>query len=319
MSITVFIPNYNHGNHLQHSLSSVLSQSLQPKEILLFDDASTDNSLEVIKEYQEKYPVIRFIQNKENLGVEKTQELALEIAQGDYFVSLGADDILLPDFLKECHEVLEANPEIGYCCGQQFRFLDTPSPFTVVTTLHYICEEEPYKVFTPKEAFKVLTRSIFCPGTTSILYRTCCINECGGFRKELAGLADWYLNFQIPLKYGFAHIPKPFGASRAAEQCYSSSINTQADLREKYYDVLIDIIQKEGKEWEKKFIGSGLFFHIGNYIYPYIMKNRKHWKYLPRLIQKKMIVSVSNRTKPHTSYTADPFEGTLEIADISFR
>ena len=69
--LSVVTPNYNHGHLIGRAIEAVLSQSRCPDEYLILDDASTDNSLEIIEHYASRHPFIRVLRNKQNLGVSR--------------------------------------------------------------------------------------------------------------------------------------------------------------------------------------------------------------------------------------------------------
>ncbi|MBM3804581.1 MAG: glycosyltransferase family 2 protein [Acidimicrobiia bacterium] len=83
-TLSVIIPNYNHAAFLPRSLGAILAQSVQPLEIIVMDDASTDNSVEVIESFVRRHPHIRLHRNARNLGVVANGNRAVDLAQGDY-------------------------------------------------------------------------------------------------------------------------------------------------------------------------------------------------------------------------------------------
>jgi glycosyltransferase involved in cell wall biosynthesis len=99
--VTVICLCYNHSKYVIESLNSVINQTYPKIEIIIADDASTDNSKEVIADWLLKYPEIPFISNKINLGNTKTFNKALQHAKGKYIIDLAADDILLPECVEK--------------------------------------------------------------------------------------------------------------------------------------------------------------------------------------------------------------------------
>ncbi len=67
-TVSVILPNYNHAHYLPQCLNAMLDQSVKPTEIIVIDDASTDNSIEVISDYVRRDPVVKLIQNEKNIG-----------------------------------------------------------------------------------------------------------------------------------------------------------------------------------------------------------------------------------------------------------
>ena len=74
-SVSVILPNYNHAPYLSQCLNAILDQSVKPKEVIVIDDASTDNSVDVISEFAEQNSSIKLILNRENMG--KSEKILL--------------------------------------------------------------------------------------------------------------------------------------------------------------------------------------------------------------------------------------------------
>lgn len=93
--ISVIIPNYNNENYLEECLESILSQTYNALEIVIIDDASSDSSREILKKYEDKYPNIKVIYNKENQGVTTNRDLAIKESSGKYITTLDSDDFYI--------------------------------------------------------------------------------------------------------------------------------------------------------------------------------------------------------------------------------
>lgn len=98
--VTVICLCYNQSNYVIEALESIKKQNYKPIEILIIDDCSEDNSVQVIQKWLEVNPNIVFIQNTSNLGNTKSFNKAARVANGDYLMDLAADDILLPDTIS---------------------------------------------------------------------------------------------------------------------------------------------------------------------------------------------------------------------------
>lgn len=98
MWLSIIIPIYNAGRVLGRTIDSVLNQGLASSEyeIILVNDGSIDNSLEICKAFAEKYPDIIKVLSKENEGVSKARNLGMKHALGDYLYFMDADDYLMP-------------------------------------------------------------------------------------------------------------------------------------------------------------------------------------------------------------------------------
>jgi len=93
--VTVICLSYNHSLFVVESLQSVMNQSYKNIELIIVDDKSSDNSVEVINQWLIDFPEIQFIVNKKNLGNTKSFNKAVKFAKGEYLIDLAADDVLL--------------------------------------------------------------------------------------------------------------------------------------------------------------------------------------------------------------------------------
>ena len=85
---------YNHAQYLPGCLNSLLQQSVQLLEIIVIDDASTDNSVAIIEEFAAKHPVIRVVKNERNRGVVHNMNEGWKQALGEYIYYAAADDLV---------------------------------------------------------------------------------------------------------------------------------------------------------------------------------------------------------------------------------
>ena len=98
--VTVVCLCYNHAKFIVEALDSVLSQTYKNIELIIVDDCSTDNSVQVIEEWCSQHPEVPFLSNKVNLGNTKSFNQALKLAKGDYIIDLAADDYLVENCVE---------------------------------------------------------------------------------------------------------------------------------------------------------------------------------------------------------------------------
>jgi glycosyltransferase involved in cell wall biosynthesis len=118
--VSVIVPNYNHAPYLRQRLDSIFNQTFQDFEVILLDDASTDESVNILQFYTEKYKdkVSHFIINEENSGSPFRQwKKGIELARGEYLWVAESDDFALFTFLEKLILALNANmnASIGIC------------------------------------------------------------------------------------------------------------------------------------------------------------------------------------------------------------
>ena len=102
-SISVLIPSYNYSKYLGEAIDSLLDQSIEISEIIIVDDGSVDNSLDVAMRYKLKDSKVKVFTHKDNanLGLVKTLQLAFQCAHGEWIAFLDSDDRLHPDALTK--------------------------------------------------------------------------------------------------------------------------------------------------------------------------------------------------------------------------
>ena len=93
--ISVIIPMYN-SNYVKEAVDSVINQTLQDIEIIIVDDGSTDDSLQICKKNYSNNKRVKILQNESNLGSAFARNKGLDVATGKYICFLDSDDILLP-------------------------------------------------------------------------------------------------------------------------------------------------------------------------------------------------------------------------------
>ncbi len=116
MSISIIIPCHNLGNYVSESIESALCQTRRPDEIIVIDDASSDNSLNVIETYADN-PLVTILHNEINLGLIETFNKGVRASSSSHFVVLSADDWMDPEFISKHLEVAREKPNCAmrYC------------------------------------------------------------------------------------------------------------------------------------------------------------------------------------------------------------
>ena len=121
-SISIILPTFNRSDTINNAIDSILNQTFSNLEIIIVDDASTDNTYQVVATYQKKDSRIIYIQNKENFGCAKSRNIGLKHAQAETVAFMDDDDqytdkeiltCLYSKMKSECCDLVIANYEIG--------------------------------------------------------------------------------------------------------------------------------------------------------------------------------------------------------------
>lgn len=125
--VTVYITNYNYGRYVETAIRSVLGQTFGDYELLVIDDGSTDGSRDVILGF-EAHPRVRLI-FQDNLGLNRTNNVALRAARGKYIMRLDADDYLDPNALLVLTSEMERDDSIAMVFPD-FYYIDAAGTIT---------------------------------------------------------------------------------------------------------------------------------------------------------------------------------------------
>lgn len=116
VKVSVIMPAYNAGKFISQSICSVLNQTYKNIEFVIVNDGATDNTADIIMEYESKYPdTILFVNKEINEGTAKTLNVAMEYASGDYMCWLSADDLYADTMVESQLSYLLEHPELDAC------------------------------------------------------------------------------------------------------------------------------------------------------------------------------------------------------------
>ena len=129
-SVDVVVPSYQYGRYLRACVESVLNQGIQDLRVLIIDNASTDDSVEVARELVAEDRRVELIARPQNLGRYASYNEGIDWASSDYFFMLCADDLLMPGVLASAVSTLERNSDVVFAIGEDLRILqeEAPSP-----------------------------------------------------------------------------------------------------------------------------------------------------------------------------------------------
>ena len=120
--VSIIIPCFNQCKYIGEAITSALTQTYTNVEIVIINDASTDDSKSIIENFAQKYKNIVFLNNEENKGVVYSRNTAIDAACGEYILPLDGDDKIEPTYVEKAVKILQNNPKIGivYCKAKLF-------------------------------------------------------------------------------------------------------------------------------------------------------------------------------------------------------
>jgi len=147
--VSICIPTYNNARFLRECLNSIVNQTYPNKEIIISDNASTDETEKISKEYVKKYKV-KYYKNEKNIGAEANFTRCIELANGEFIAMYHSDDIYDKEIIARQVEYLNGHPNSGAVStlaydideeGKVFNRKDIPSELNKVNNCEYNFEE----------------------------------------------------------------------------------------------------------------------------------------------------------------------------------
>ena len=211
--VTVLMSVYNAEEFLNESIDSILNQTFSNFEFIIINDACTDNSLNMLQSYIDKR--IKIITNRKNIGLTKSLNKGLKLAQGSYIARMDSDDISMPTRLEKQVLFMENNPDI-YVCGTWLQILEKKNiwrpPCNHLQIMRAMLENN--SLYHPTAIMKNLKKEMFYYDET---FRTA---------------QDYELWTRIGLKHKLANIPevlllrrvhdKSIGKKKSIEQAFNA-------------------------------------------------------------------------------------------------
>ncbi|MEP2474942.1 glycosyltransferase family 2 protein [Roseobacter sp.] len=199
--LSIVIPNYNHGNTVANAVRAAAAQRPRPREILVIDDGSTDNSRDVLEALAQQEPRLRVIYLAQNGGVVGANNTGLQEARSR-FVNFGAaDDVMRPGLVAAAIPLLERAPDIAFASGEAMVVdIETGSQSMRPPVLPSYTSA----LFDPDHVMGLFRRADnwILPGTA--IFRRDMLLQAGGFDPALASFADGYVVRHLAFAHGCA-------------------------------------------------------------------------------------------------------------------
>jgi glycosyltransferase involved in cell wall biosynthesis len=191
-TITLYMPSYNQAPLIPLAIESVLAQTRRPDQFIIIDDASSDESPEIIRDYQRRHPeLIHAVLNTENIGIGAVRHKAISLAKGDLVTYLDGDDLYEPQKLELEERALIEHPEAGYAYSN-VGFIDQHGNDTGV----WYPESEPLP---QGDLFSTIARYAFARGICHRceLMRTSIVRDAGSYEPGMNLYEDYNLKLRV--------------------------------------------------------------------------------------------------------------------------
>ena len=206
--VSVCIPTFNQSLYLEKAVRSAWNQDKKPDEIIVYNDASTDDTVAVLERLVTEIPVLTFFTQPVNKGISENDEGCLRAATSKYIVRLDSDDFIHFNYISKIVKALEENAQAGYghCAVQEIDDNDNP------TRIRQLARKEGFE-----SADKALEKSIsgYRVAANILTYRKKCLEELSFNRGRPNYTEDYHLSVSMAAAgYGNVYIDEVFASYR---------------------------------------------------------------------------------------------------------
>lgn len=220
--VSIVIPCYNYGRYVVEAIDSVLGQTWKNIDLIVINDGSKDDSDAVIRRHHQKFGGYRYV-CRENRGLVPTLKQGLEMAEGEYFSELSADDYLMPDSVELRLEFLRDHPEcVAVFADEIIVEGDAPTAKRVLRDKHR-------RMFSRKDQIPAILDGAFPLFPTGLIHRQALL-DAGGFDEDLKHYEDLDVPIRLCLagRLGFLDEPVMYRREHGSNvSSVSSHIRTE--------------------------------------------------------------------------------------------
>jgi glycosyltransferase involved in cell wall biosynthesis len=221
--LSLFTPNYNHGQYLEKKIRQVVDQPLWPSQYIIMDDGSTDNSWDIIQSFSQKYQWIQGIRNKTNKGNTYNLEAAIDKCSGKLFYSTAADDWIMPGAFIYLRNMYHKFPDAGIYFSPMNIMDETGITLsTCIPIGHNKSNFFPKKTFLTQYISKQTAR--FSLGAATV-YNKNCLKQIGGYPSTVGSWRDTLASWIIGIRMGACYINTPLATWRFSSNGNSGKEN----------------------------------------------------------------------------------------------
>lgn len=259
--VSVIIPNYNHGRYLEKRIRTVLEQTFQDYQVIILDDASSDNSRDIINNFRPHAKVVKVVFNAANSGSTFRQwNSGIRLARGEYVWFAESDDYAAPSFLSVMVETLDHTSSVGlaYCDS---RIVDSEGNLGGRASENPKCSTGLYKkdwdaniVLPGKEMIRRhLLRANTIFNASAVLFRKEAYIQAGYANEQLGLAGDWDMYGRILAQWDYAYVASCLNYQRGHGGSVRTRLaGTTREMREfcLVQHGLLHIVEAQGTERE---------------------------------------------------------------------
>ena len=259
-TISVVMPNYNDAERIGIALRAICEQDYSPLEVIVVDDGSTDNSVEVVRSFAQRYSNIRLVRNKFNQGTMHSANLGASMAKGRYLYFASSNDMVLQGFFKKSVALLNQYPEGGLCWSD---IKEVRANGSVHEHLYRWLPSAGY--ISPQDLADIThTGHPLCLGGTAAILRRDLFNQ-NAYISELGPFGDWFSSLVTVFRHGCCYIPEVLTVINSGGDRYSANFRCDSKLYKRACVKLFQLLASpEYEDVVPFFIRSGSLYSIEN-------------------------------------------------------
>jgi len=311
-TVSVIMPNYNHGRYLPDSLGAILNQSVRPLEVLVYDDGSTDDSVRIIREMAGKDPIVRLVADTHKAGPNANINRGLREAKGDFVYAAAADDYVLPGFFEKSMTLLAQNPSAKLCLVDLAEFHSVNGRVRYVrprlgSHAGYVSRDE--------VANRMARQHVYMYGGMAVCSRAALL-ELGGFSPALKWYADWFCVLVLTFRHGACYIPEVLATMRMLPGSYSAVGRENHATQDELFRQIFDLLRSEPHaDVEAPIAESGALCLLGSQILRVLLTDSRYRDILSVRLLMRLLANI-----PVTLFGLNPAtESPLRFLDRAVR
>ena len=243
--VSVIVPNYNHAPYLEQRIVSILNQTYQDFELILLDDCSTDNSVDILKHYTSQPKVSHFIVNEYNSGSTfKQWDKGINLAKGEWIWIAESDDWAEKEFLEVMIEQIEneKNVVISYCQSKRVNSesIEIGDWKSWTDDLNKKQFENNFIQNGIDYIIKFLAHKNTIPNASAVIFKKEAYLNVNGVDKDVKYVSDWLLWLKLLLIGDIAFVSQSYNKFRFHDKSVISKALQTDNYPFKYkYDIIL--------------------------------------------------------------------------------
>lgn len=252
--VSVVVASYNHQKYLAKRMDSLLSQTYENIEIIVIDDRSPDNSVDVLRPYTSDSRV-RLIEREANGGWVTVSNQGMSIAKGEYIIFANCDDYCDSCMIESLVKGIETSDNIGVAfCRSEMVDGDNVvigDDFTVrERSFRERCKTD--TSISAGETYRFFLHSCVIPNLSAALIKRECLNSVGLFSDSYKACCDWDLFFRIFSAYDAYYVAAPLNSFRQHNKTIRSSLKGRIEYEEFFHLLLSQITNNRKLDFFEK-------------------------------------------------------------------